>query len=131
MRAARWLVVVAVLAVNGAMGGCGGGSSYGGGLVDPCPTGSIEIQVAPSGLAFSPTNRTGVRPGDTVCWNFRADGHDVTSGAPCTADGDFATAGVQPAGRAFTHVFAAAGTFQYFCSVHCGMGMTGTVTVAP
>jgi plastocyanin len=29
----------------------------------------------------------------------------------------------------YTHKFAAAGTFDYFCAPHCGVGMVGTVIV--
>ncbi len=34
------------------------------------------------------------------------------------------------AGTVYQHTFAQAGTFTYFCDLHCGSGMVGTVNVA-
>jgi len=35
------------------------------------------------------------------------------------------------AGATYDHKFLAAGTFHYFCEIHGGSGMTGTIVVIP
>jgi plastocyanin len=62
--------------------------------------------------------------GDKVIWLYKGlFPHSVT------ADDDSFD---QPAGTdwpPFTHTFTETGVFDYFCTVHVGLGMTGTVTV--
>ncbi len=73
-------------------------------------------------IKFAPATVT-VKAGDTVTWvNDDSVGHDVTaddfkSGKPGDIQG----------GGTFKHKFAAAGTFDYVCSVH--PGMEGSVVV--
>jgi plastocyanin len=89
---------------------------------------TFTVQVAPGGsLVFSPASQT-IGIGDTVHWVWGGSGHSTTSGNPCTADGLW-DSGVHPAGFTFDVTFPTAGTFNYFCSVHCSFGMTGTITV--
>ena len=91
---------------------------------------TFTVQVAPGGsLTFSPASQT-ISVGDTVHWIWMASGHSTTSGNPCTADGRW-DSGVQSTGFTFDVTFPTAGTFNYYCSVHCGLGMTGTIIVAP
>ncbi len=61
-----------------------------------------------------------VRIGDTVKWEWGSGIHSVTSGTcsifrPCDPDGIW-DSGVQAGPSSFTHTFAEAGTFSYFCS---------------
>lgn len=73
-----------------------------------------------------------IHPNDTVTW--KNDGvlqHTSTSGSPCRANGTW-DSGILNPGQSFTpatNPFTAVGTFPYFCVFHCGMGMTGTITV--
>jgi len=91
---------------------------------------TFTVQVAPGGsLVFSPVSQT-ISVGDTVHWVWAGSGHSTTSGNPCTSDGLW-DSGVHNAGFTFDVTFPAAGTFNYFCSVHCGLGMTGTIIVNP
>ena len=91
---------------------------------------TFTVQVAPGGsLVFSPASQT-IGIGDTVHWVWAASGHSTTSGNPCTASGTW-DSGVQGTGFTFDVTFPAAGTFNYFCSVHCGLGMTETIIVGP
>jgi plastocyanin len=76
----------------------------------------------------SGSNMTTVRAGDTVQWVWAGASHSSTSGACCSGDGVW-DSGVRSSGT-FSHTFAAAGTFPYFCTVH-GSAMTGTVIVTP
>jgi plastocyanin len=91
---------------------------------------TFTVQIAPGGsLVFSPTSQT-INVGDTVHWVWAASGHSTTSGNACTASGLW-DSGVQSTGFTFDVTFPTAGTFNYFCSVHCGLGMTGTIIVNP
>ncbi len=76
----------------------------------------------------SGNSTTTVRAGETVTWNFVNGIHSTTSGNCCAGDGIW-NSGTKSSGT-FTHTFASAGTFPYFCSVHGAM-MTGTVVVNP
>jgi len=89
---------------------------------------TFTVQVAPGGsLVFSPVSQT-IGVGDTVHWVWGASGHSTTSGNPCTANGTW-DSGVQGTGFTFDVTFPSAGTFNYFCSVHCAFNMTGTIIV--
>lgn len=79
---------------------------------------------------FVPQNIT-ITEGDTVVWtNDGAVTHTTTSGTNCTGDGLWDSGNMSPNDE-FTYVFSSAGTYPYFCIPHCGMGMTGEVTVQP
>jgi plastocyanin len=77
--------------------------------------------------AFEPATIT-IKAGDTVTWKWTTGTHDVESGTACTPDGKFSS-GDPVAGGTFEHKFDAAGTYDYFCSVHCADGMVGKVIV--
>ena len=76
--------------------------------------------------------------GDTVRWTWAESGHSVTSGDPCTADGQFCSPNNTNCGQCVTSsqgfvyefTFTQAGSFSYFCCVHCAIGMTGVVNVS-
>lgn len=96
-----------------------------------------DVIVAPQGtLTFSPSS-VDIKVGDTVRWTWNGNNHTVTSGTNGTADNLFcsptdmncAAAATSNAGFVYTHTFAAAGTFNYFCRPHAGAGMTGVVNV--
>ena len=84
---------------------------------------------------FSPIDVTIAR-GDTVVWfNAGSAGHTTTSGAGCSADGLWDSGGLA-SGESYSVIFGdngvtQTGTMPYYCVPHCGMGMTGTVTVSP
>jgi plastocyanin len=91
----------------------------------PLPPADAYISVGP-GNSFSPTMVT-IRAGQTVRWQWSGGGpHDMaftTAGAPpncpLTSVGDC------------LRQFPAAGTFNYVCTPHAGVGMAGTVQVNP
>ena len=81
---------------------------------------NIDVQ----GFKF-PANMD-VAAGTTVTWtNKDSAAHTVTSGTRPNKDGKFD--GQLPASGTFSFTFTAAGTYQYFCTVHSSMN--GTITV--
>ena len=85
------------------------------------------VQVGPNGaLVFAPAAVT-VNVGDTVEWQWAAGFHSTTRDeAPDTWD-----SGAVNTPHTFSHTFTQPGTFDFYCSVHKSLGMTGTVTVRP
>ena len=101
-------------------GGMGGTSSGGGGA-----TASVVQFGGSLGLAYSPAALT-VKVGDTVTWEGDFSTHPLVSGASCGhPDGTFQAG----SGTTFSFTFTAAGTYPYYCNVHCSLGMTGVVMV--
>jgi plastocyanin len=81
-------------------------------------TATVTIQ----GFAFSPET-TVIQVGDSVSWeNIDFVAHNVSGGS--FTSGNFSTG-------SFTHVFSAAGTFPYLCTLHSGMQATVIVSDAP
>jgi plastocyanin len=103
----------------------------------PSATSQIVDVTVGQGFVFVP-DELNISAGDTVRWTWASSGHSVTSGDPCTADGQFCSpnntncaAGVlSNIGTVYEHTFAQAGTYSYFCSAHCSIGMTGVINVA-
>jgi plastocyanin len=82
-------------------------------------------------LAFNPSNLT-ISHGTTVTWkNGDAVNHQVASAIGST---DTYNSSFIAAGGTYSHTFATAGTFTYYCTIH-GVdgspptGMRGTITV--
>ncbi len=108
---ARYGLAGAVLVAGAVWTGCG---SDGGA--------AVEVK----GFRFQPAD-VSVASGETVEWTQTDNTiHTVTSGEPGSPDGEFDHRDFGQ-GETFSHVFAKAGTYEYFCSIHDSM--TGTVTV--
>lgn len=92
-------------------------------LAGPRAVRADAFDVAITDYAFTPANLT-VHVGEPVTWTNEAGrNHTVTSDAGSELDsGDIGP------GEAFGHVFEAAGTFAYHCSIHPDR-MHGKVTV--
>ena len=86
----------------------------------------MTYNVAASGITFAPATLN-VHTGDVVHWSFSGT-HDVTSGANCTSDSKFYS-GTKNSGDTYDFTFSTAGTFPYYCSFHCSLGMVGSITV--
>ncbi len=102
---------------------------------DEPPAPSADVVMV--GTTFNPSSLT-IAAGDTVTWLHDAGvlPHTVTSGEVGAADAGslFDSRGGDPDARmadgdTFTHVFTDAGTFDYHCVVHGGIGMVGTIIV--
>jgi plastocyanin len=98
----------------------------------PAPGGTVNVS-AENSLMFSPANIT-IPRGTTVKWTNTGNVlHTVTSGTGSGAGGNAGAIfdSQLPAGGTFSHTFAVAGTFPYFCRIHEFMNMRGTITVTP
>jgi plastocyanin/N-acetylneuraminic acid mutarotase len=97
----------------------------------------FDVAVGQGGDVFVP-DTVNISVGDTVRWTWAESGHSVTSGDPCTADGQFCSPNNTNCGQCMTSsqgsmyefTFTQAGSFSYFCCVHCAIGMTGVVNVS-
>jgi plastocyanin len=99
--------------------GCGTSSS-----TSPSTSGHTTSLVM-SGSAFSPSVDT-VAVGANVTWtNHDGMSHTVTSSPAAFSSASLAN------GATYSHVFAAAGTYQYYCTFHGTptSGMRGTIVV--
>jgi plastocyanin len=83
--------------------------------------------VTQAGFNFSPSSLT-ISAGDTVEWVWGNGNHTVTSGTACTSSGLFDLP-LSAANPKATFTFNSAGAYDYFCVPHCGLGMTGVITV--
>jgi nitrite reductase (NO-forming) len=106
-------------AETGATGGQGGDSTTGVSIV----SGSSSLTTD----AYSP-NPAQVSVGGTVTWtNDDSQPHTATSGENATPDMTFESGIMAPAAT-FSHTFAEAGEYPYFCLLH--PNMVGTVSVS-
>ena len=98
----------------------------------------VDVAVGPVGnkLRFVP-DTLNISVGDTVRWTWGSDDHSVTGGKSCIADGQFCSpdnincdAGIlSNTGFVYEHTFTQAGSYSYFCALHCFAGMTGVINV--
>ncbi|HET8948296.1 MAG TPA: plastocyanin/azurin family copper-binding protein [Candidatus Polarisedimenticolia bacterium] len=80
-------------------------------------------------LQFMPP-RLVVEQADFVRWNWTGGSHTTTSGSACGAPSGLWASNLNSLTTTFTRAFIdAPATYPYFCSPHCGLGMTGQVVV--
>ena len=92
---------------------------------------SVTHDVIMSNFSFQPVALT-INAGDSVRWtNQDSVSHTVTSGTNCQDNGVWTSSEFLSNGQTFSLTFSQAGTYPYFCSPHCFLGMTGTVLVSP
>jgi plastocyanin len=108
-------------------------------LPTPCdrPPPQVWDVTVGQGLAFVP-NTLNITEGDTVCWNWASNGHSVTSGINCMANGWFCSPDNMNCSQGILSntgtqycVTLPTGFYYYFCAAHCNMGMTGVINVWP
>ena len=91
---------------------------------------ATDFDVAMVNFAFDPEILT-VQEGDTVTWtNTTTLPHTSTSGVTCVSDGLW-NSGILSFGETYSVTFDVVGDFPYYCIPHCGIGMDGTIVVAP
>ena len=93
-----------------------GSSSGSSGTTPPAAAATVTVK----SNEFSPATVT-VKVGESVQWTWAGGSHNVVSGTNCAGDNNF-TSGNPQTGGTFEKKFEAAGTFDYFCTPHCGMG---------
>lgn len=96
-----------------------------------------NVGVGPS-VGFEPDAIT-INAGDTVKWTWFAGPHNVVSGNVNTCvpnlvfcapnDTNCNSSPQLNTPTTYSHTFPTTGVFGYFCRIHCGGGMTATVTV--
>ena len=90
----------------------------------------VAISTVDAVLMFHPA-RLVVEQFDYVRWNWTAGGHTTTSGSSCLADG-FWSSPLNSVTTNFSRLFDDdPAIYPFFCSPHCGLGMTGQVVVTP
>ncbi|MDD5033559.1 MAG: PQQ-dependent sugar dehydrogenase [Methylococcaceae bacterium] len=94
-------------------------------MVTDLMAGTVEVEVKNNSFDQETVH---IKVGDTVHWTWKGSPHTVTSGASCTPDGKF-DSGIRNAPATLSFTFNEAGSFPYFCSLHCTLGMTGKVIV--
>ena len=90
----------------------------------------IDVEVLSN--MFTPSAIT-IDVGDTVVWTNFGGTHNV-NGSTATFSGNpvsFGSGAAAPAGWVYSFKFNVAGTYDYQCDPHAGIGMTGTITVVP
>jgi len=128
----RALMLVGITVALGCGGGSATGTDGGGGDPPPPPPPPAPNTVTVANNSFTPGDLT-VKAGTSVTWNWStcSGGDGYGNGETCVAHSvvfdDGTSSSVQSTGS-FTHQFAAAGTYNYHCSVH-GAGMSGKVVV--
>lgn len=87
---------------------------------------TVEVAMRDS---FFDSQSVTVNVGDIVKWaNQGLNLHTSTSGTNCSPDGKW-DSGFLSTGASFETQFNEPGTFSYFCTLHCSLGMTGTIVV--
>ncbi|MBL0311678.1 MAG: hypothetical protein IPP78_02980 [Holophagaceae bacterium] len=131
--------IAAALLLSCGGGGGGGSASTTPPPPPPPPTNTFYVGGTSGGgggygdvgtplLSFSPANLT-IAAGATVTWVWQSNGHSLESGPGCSPDAKFSSGGMKDAGFTLTHTFNTPGTYPFFCGVHCGANMKGTITV--
>jgi plastocyanin len=113
-------ITTATLALG--LAACGSSSDMTTSTPTPSPQ-TATINATPS-LAFTPSAVT-IAPGGTVTFAFGSVGHSVAFDTGTNPPGDIT--GVN-ANTSISRTFAAAGTYNFHCTIH--PAMTGSVTVA-
>lgn len=112
------------------------GEDEGGGAAAPTTTGDAPAAAGAQGptveiktFIFSP-DPIEVQAGDTVTFiNRDATTHTVVGGTRKSPDKAAIDGSLDQDGT-FEHTFDEPGTFDYFCDIHSGPGMTGKVVVS-
>lgn len=91
----------------------------------------IVVTVGPNGTrTFDPANITNAVVGDTIRWVWSSGTHNTTS----TTIPSGATSWASPidgTNQTFNYKITVPGTYNYVCTFHAAMGMTGSFIAAP
>lgn len=93
------------------------------------PSIACDVTVTTVGVEFAP-NAVEINLGQVVCFE-PGRSHNVLQGATagdCT-EVQQPLFGSSRLGKAVTHRFSSPGTYHFFCSPHCSLGMSGTIIV--
>jgi plastocyanin len=122
----RLLPITAVLAASAALASCGGDDDKAKAGSDSAKSGGAEVNVKT--FMFDPDPVT-VKTGSEITWtNADAANHDVTAGTRSKPGKGFGGK-LAKSGGTYSAAFDKPGTYDYFCSLHSGPGMTAKVIV--
>jgi plastocyanin len=95
--------------------------------------GENTVVVGPDGTNVFDSDSLTVAVGETVTWTWDSNTHNVVvESQPDGADWSGTDGGATETydeGYEYTHTFDTAGTYEYYCSPHRGLGMEGEVVV--
>lgn len=96
----------------------------------PAPTSTPALQTRVVTIANFSLPSVTVQVAETVLWtNQDSFPHTATSGTVQSGSTNVFNSGTLGNGASFSHKFASAGVFAYYCAIH--PSMTGTITVNP
>jgi plastocyanin len=96
-------------------------------LVLASPAAAFDWSTEVVDFEFRPTERS-IAVGDSVTWNFTAEGHTSTSLRGQPESWNSVSEGTNTAGSSFTKVFDTPGRYQYVCTPHQAF-MKGVIEV--
>jgi len=86
-------------------------------LVPAAPAAAFDWSTNVIDFEFQPSERK-IAQGDSVTWNFSAEGHTSASAGGQPDSWKSIEDGVNPAGSSYSHIFNTRGRFQYVCLQH-------------
>jgi plastocyanin len=86
-------------------------------LLPAAPAAAFDWNTNVIDFEFQPAERK-IALGDSVTWNFSAEGHTTASVGGQPDSWKSSPDGVNPAGTSYTHAFNTPGRFQYVCIQH-------------
>jgi plastocyanin len=86
-------------------------------LVPAAPAAAFDWNANVIDFEFQPSEQK-IAVGDSVTWNFLAEGHTSASAGGQPDSWKSNAEGANPAGSSYTHVFGTPGRFQYVCLQH-------------
>jgi plastocyanin len=92
--------------------------------------GQTSHNVSVANFAFSPNNLT-ITAGDEVVWKNNGGSHNVNGSKSDFPSNPVSFGNSVGSGWTFSFVFNTAGTYDYQCDPHAGMGMVGRIVVSP
>jgi plastocyanin len=126
--------------IGSSPGNTGGSTETNG---DSNDSGPPEVAAGPNGnLVFAP-EKAKIYVGDTVTWNFKSKGHNVSArpkdhpeveipdkAEPFASYEGHKSYQIVPKGESYSYTFETPGTYTYVCIPHTSSGMIGTVMVS-
>lgn len=91
--------------------------------------GTKEVAVGPGGSNTFDPETVYVKPGGTVKWVWKSGGHNVSPESTPSGASWKGHEPIEDSGFEYEHTFETKGTYEYVCTPHASLGMTGAVEV--
>ena len=89
---------------------------------------SVKHTILVGNYFFNPSTLNGVDAGDTIRWEWQAGNHTTTSSSIPAGAASWDEP-INSANQVYEYVPVVAGTYNYVCTPHAGMGQVGSFTV--